>query len=287
MRFGLVAVGAVALMTACSGSGSGSGSGPGSSAASPPVATSGGSVPGGTTPARVTDGLEGTAWDLVSYRGPAAASVPVVPGASANLAFGPRGQLAGSGGCNSFAGTWSATGDRLTLTVGATTRKACAPALMLQETAVLQLLTKVATFALDDPTLNLRDDSGGVVLSYNAGVNDLPGTAWKVTGVNNGKGAVESSAATEALTMAFAADGTFSGFGGCNQLSGPFETSGRDGLKIGPLTATTKTCGDEADRLEQQFSTALANAATFEVRGDALTLRDAAGAIQVSATITR
>jgi heat shock protein HslJ len=277
MRLGLLAVGAVALMTACSGSGSDSGS-------SPPPSPVGAT---GTAPGSAAGGLEGTAWDLATWRGPGGAPVPAVPGASAHLAFGARGQLAGSGGCNTFGGTWTADGDRLTLTIGATTRKACPPPLTAQEAAVLEALGRVASYRRTDPTLSLRDGGGDQLLSYNPGVTELPGTAWKVTGVNNGRGAVETSAATEALTMAFAADGNFNGFGGCNQLSGPYGTSGRDGVTIGPLTATGKVCGEPADAVEQQFTAALGRAAAFEVRGDDLTLRDPAGAIQVSATIAR
>jgi heat shock protein HslJ len=283
LRF-VVLIGVV-LSAACSGTGS-----PGTSSA--PPGSEGSTPPGsGTTPpgsaAPAAEGLEGTSWDLKSYLGPAGGTIPPAAAAPAHLAFGARGQVAGSGGCNSFAGTYTVEGTRLIITLGPMTTMACAPAVMAQEDAVTSRLGKVAGFTRDDTTLDLRDASGAVLLNYIAGVNALPGTSWKATGVNNGKGAVETTAATEALTLSFGTSGDFSGFGGCNQLTGPYQTTGDDGLTIGPLTSTRKACGDAVDALEQRFSTALGDVARFEIRGDTLTLRNAGGATQVTATKAR
>ena len=276
----------IVLSAACSGTGSPgtSSAPPGSGSSAPPG--SGATTPPGSVPAPA-GGVEGTAWDLESYQGPNGGPVPPAASAPAHLAFGARAQLAGTGGCNSFGGTYTVDGTKLTITIGATTRMACSPVIMVQELAVTRHLGNVAGFTRDDTKLELRDGSGSVLLTYAAGVNALPGTSWKATGVNNGRGAVETTAATEALTLSFGTDGAFSGFGGCNQLTGPYETTGGNGVSIGPLASTRKACGDAIDALEQQYAAALGNVARFEIRGDTLTLRDASGSTQVTATKAR
>lgn len=229
-------------------------------------------------------GLTGTSWSLATYQVPGAGPT-VRAAAEATLSFGDGGALSGSTGCNSFGGSYRAGPTSLQLTLGPMTQKACAdPAVTAQETALVRLLPTVTTYSQDARSLTLRDGSGTTVLVYNAGATGLSGTAWKVTGVNNGKGAVVTSTLTETLTAAFAGDGTFAGFGGCNQLSGPFTTSGSSGVTIGPLASTHRSCGADVDQLEAEYATALGLVTTYDVTGSTLTLRDSSGATQVTAT---
>ena len=89
--------------------------------------------------------LAGTAWILgsVSIDGDDTAAV-----AMATLAFGADGEtLAGSTGCNQFAGGFTQDGGDLTISVGPVTRAACGdPAATAQETAILARLPEVASF---------------------------------------------------------------------------------------------------------------------------------------------
>jgi heat shock protein HslJ len=229
--------------------------------------------------------LVGTTWVLTSYERRTGGMADAVADASASLTFRPAGTLAGSTGCNDFGGTYETSGTDLSIDIGPSTLKACPdPATTAQESAVMEALPAVASYAIDGEALTLRDDAGAVLLTYRPGVTGLTGSSWQVIGVNNGSGAVTTSALTEALTATFGEDGAFTGFGGCNNLSGSYSMSGPDGVSIGPLMSTKMSCGAEIDQLEVQYAAALEAAATYELAGDTLTLRDASGAAQVTAT---
>jgi heat shock protein HslJ len=210
--------------------------------------------------------------------------VPAVPAATASLAFAPAGQLSGTTGCNSFTGSYAAQGSTLKMTLGAMTTKACTdPAVVAQETALTSLLPTVRAYSLAVTELRLTGGDGATVLVYTAGAAGLEGSSWRITGVNNGRGAVETTTLTESLTAGFGPGGSFQAFGGCNQLSGTYALSGKTGITIGPLTSTHKTCTADINELEAAYVTALGKVATFQLSGTTLTLRDQGGAAQVTA----
>ena len=209
-----------------------------------------------------------------------AASPESVP----TLAFASEGKLTGSTGCNSFSGSYTSSGSKLTITLGAMTQRACVdPVLNAQESAIVEQLSKVTAYTISDDVLSLTGSGGTQLFTYKAAATSLTGSAWNVTGVNNGKGAVESTTLTEKLTANFGENGSFSGFGGCNQLNGSYKLSGTNGLSIGPLMSTKKTCGTAIDQLEAQYSAALDHVANYEINGATLTLRDNSNAAQVVA----
>ena len=83
-------------------------------------------------------------------------------------------------------------------------------------------------------------------------------------------------------SIAFHADGTLDGFGGCNQFGGGYSVDG-SAIAIGPLHSTLMSCSEEIDTQEVQLLTALDAATTWTVSGNQLELRDDSGALQVSA----
>ncbi len=249
--------------------------------------TAKGTTPGttaGSTPATGAAELEGTVWNLETLAGTDGAATPAVASSNAFVRF-TDGQLSGNGGCNSVTGTYTVSGDDgLTISTGATTMMACAdPAVMTQEQQLLTNLAGVATYAIEDSTLVLSAADGSELATFSAGSSDLAGTTWQVTGVNNGQEAVVSSALTETLTASFDAGGQFSGFGGCNQVTGTYTITGTDGIEIGPLATTMMACDEEVSALETQYVDALEASVTFDLAGGTLTLRDAGGAMQVTA----
>jgi heat shock protein HslJ len=83
------------------------------------------------------------------------------------------------------------------------------------------------------------------------------------------------------LTAQFAADGTLSGFGGCNNFSGTYQ-AGTDGkLTVGPLATTAMACAQGSDQ-ETAYLTALqaANSLSFTPQGQ-LQVKYMAGKEQV------
>jgi heat shock protein HslJ len=267
----------------------------GSSSKSPAASTSNtsssrSSTTGGTTAGTrpgVAAALGDTAWTLTSYLNTAGAATPAAPGKAATLAFASDNTFTGSTGCNSFSGQYTASGSNLKLTIGPMTRIACSGPVALQEGAVTSGFPKVVTYSVGAGNLLLDDAQHVTLFTYTSQPSGIAGTAWRVTGVNNGKGAVSASQLTSRLTAAFGADEQFDGFGGCNQMSGPYTTSEKNDLTIGPLSSQQKACAADVMDLENQYAVALSKVSTYDISGDTLTLRDGSGATQITATQMR
>ena len=265
IRIPLVAVclAAAVLVTACGGSNTGGDTSPSASPAVPQLA--------------------GTGWVLESYAGPDG-SVAAEAGSGASMVFGDDGSVAGSTGCNRFAGTFTQQGADLTVDLGPMTLMACtSKALTAQETAVTAGLAATRSMAAGtDGAIELLDQAGGTLLTYRPGIAGLPGTSWQATGINNGRDAVVSDASVSAATAEFAADGTLSGSGGCNTFTAPYRIEPVDGLSIGAIAATKMACEPQVMTTEMAYFAALARVATYAIDGQTLTLRDKDGATQVT-----
>jgi heat shock protein HslJ len=155
-------------------------------------------------------------------------------------------------------------------------------AVSAQETALLQLLPEVVRYSITAETLKLAGSDGATLLTYTAGLTGLAGTSWTATGVNNGHGGVESTAGTEHLTATFGQAGSFTGFGGCNTLSGSYAVSGTSGLTISDIASTQMACAAEVNDLETRYMAALGQVARYAIAGDQLTLRNGSGETQVT-----
>ena len=195
--------------------------------------------------------------------------------------FLPDGALSGDTGCNRFGGTYTVDGDDLTVTTGATTRRACTDDVAtVQEQALLTQLGEVRSARVDGPSLDLLDGSGTVLLSLAAGPSGLDGTSWQVSAVNNGTGGLEASALSEALTAEFR-DGMVSGSTGCNTFSAAYTTED-DRITVEPPQATLVGCEPEVAAVEARFLAALERSTRFELEATSLVLRDDEGAAQVT-----
>ena len=255
-----------------------------SSAASDVAAAASTVASAAASTAATTGALAGTTWNLAEYSDGAGGQTPALTGAdTSTLTFLGDGTFSGFTGCNRLNGTYVEDGSSLTLTPGAMTKMACPPKATAQETAILGFLPTVTTFVIDT-SLILSDASNVPVLSYAIGVTKLAGTSWTATGINNGKGALEGTDATAGVTLTFNDDGTVSGSGGCNTYSGSYTTDDAGAVTFGPLAMTMMACEDAKMQVEQQFSAAMANVTTYQIEGNNLTLRDADGAMQITAS---
>jgi heat shock protein HslJ len=108
---------------------------------------------------------EGTTWDLTRY---------IVDDELVTVPFGVEatllledGEASGSGGCNSFTGSYELSGDQLTFSDQfARTLMYCEGDPQTVEDAYLSSLPDVVWWAIDDGSLELSDDSGDIVLTF-------------------------------------------------------------------------------------------------------------------------
>jgi heat shock protein HslJ len=213
--------------------------------------------------------LTGKVWVLSDLGGK-----PPVQDTAITIEFTTAGRFAGSAGCNSYNGSFTTSGNSITISPTiATTMMACAQPVMDQETAYINALGTAKSFSVKSDQLTLSDAAGKEIATYKAQSQNLSGTSWQVIAYNNGKQAVVSVMTGTDLTAVFGSDGNLSGNSGCNTYSGPYKVDGNK-ITIGPLASTMKACADQAvmDQ-EAQFLAALNSAATYRVEGTLMELR--------------
>jgi heat shock protein HslJ len=164
-------------------------------------------------------------------------------------------------------------------TRGPSTMMACPPEVMKQAEAFIAALTGAKRYRVAGDRLQLLGADGAVLATLTAQAQSFAGTSWEVTGFNNGRQAVVSPQTSTTLTLAFSADGRFSGSAGCNNYTGTYTAQGLK-LSLGPPAATRRMCPQPGVmEQEQQFLKALQTVATARFEGDRLELRTADGAM--------
>jgi heat shock protein HslJ len=219
--------------------------------------------------------LTGKVWVLTALRG----KTPL-RGTELTSEF-KAGKVDGSSGCNQYSGTYTSSGNTIRVSSQlASTQKACARAIELQEAAFLKALPAARTYRINGTKLTLFSAAGAALLTYRAQTQQLPGTSWTVLAYNNGTQAVVSVLAGTKLTAVFGKDGTIAGSAGCNDYNGPVKASAPK-ISIGPLASTRKFCADPDGVMDQesQYLAALETAATYRVQGSRMEMRTTDGAL--------
>lgn len=107
--------------------------------------------------------LVGT-WKLTAY-GPKDTPTPAIIDANAELTFNQDGTVGGSGGCNSFGGTYEVDGNQITFNEMTSTLMACDDARMAQEGAVLQVLSGTVEYQIQGNVLTLTNNDKVLVFA--------------------------------------------------------------------------------------------------------------------------
>ena len=221
--------------------------------------------------------LEGKIWKATEMDGVTA--VLTEKGTEVTAAF-TAGRLSGSGGVNRYTAAYETQpGDKIEISQPAATLMAGPPKAMAQEQAYFAALTKARQYAVTPDALTLTDDEGTLLVRYTVvQPTALEDTEWDALAYNNGKGGLQSLAASSAITATFGSDGSLAGNAGINQYSTTYTTSG-DEMTIDANIVSTKMAGPgELMKQETAYLAALPKTATYTIEGDELWLRDSAGA---------
>jgi heat shock protein HslJ len=232
-------------------------------------------------PAGPMRSVDGSAWTLAWVPG---FELPAQP--LATLRF-EAGRATGTDSCNRYTTAYTRNGNQLQFgEKGAATLMACAPEVMQVANAFGAVLYDTRSYRIEFDTLTLFNADGKPLARLKEQSNQLAGTRWQVTALNNGRQAVVGVLAGTSLTMVFGSDGKLSGSAGCNNFNATYRAEG-SALNIGAPVATRMMCAQPEGRMTQeaQFLAALASTAQARREGDRIELRTAADALAVSARL--
>jgi heat shock protein HslJ len=121
--------------------------------------------------------LAGTKWQMQDYANPAVTTgmSTVLSGAIPTIEFGEDdapsddGVVSGSGGCNTYQGTYTVDGESLTFGPLAATEMACSDpeGVMEQEAVFLAQLQSAAAYRIDGEQLHILNEKGHLVILLN------------------------------------------------------------------------------------------------------------------------
>lgn len=275
--FGLLLV-LMAALTACGGS-------QGAEPAAVPPASEGApaeetAVPDAEPAVDWLEQLANTDWDLVSYGG----QTPL-PNTNITIAFRPD-SIGGSAGCNSyFVGTYTLEDNLFTVNEVGSTMMFC-EASMDQEQAYLTMLQAATSLNLVGDVLTIRTAEGDLIFQP-AQQADLVGTNWVLNGIAQAETeAVVSTQFDQNITAVFA-DGQLTGYTGCNQYFGAYETAEGGSLTLSEIGSTKRACLDDGTgQRESEFIKALADVTSYTIQRNVLTLWNKDGAMVMAFVAT-
>ncbi len=251
MRYGLVVMLAVGLLSACAAGSSGGGDGG-------------------------LEDLDGRSFVSTAVTD-AGAARPLVAGTQIRLDFAD-GVLGAGAGCNSMSGPYRLDGDTLTMPEGlATTEIGCEPALMDQDAWLAQLL-------LDQPTLRVAGDvltvTGGttvVTLQDRETAEPQPpvvGTAWVLDGIIDGETVSSVPAGvTASLQIEEQPDGSLRALvaDGCNRGNGTV-TVDEQTMTFGVRATTLMACAEAQEEVAIVVNSVLTGTVGYEAADATLTI---------------
>jgi heat shock protein HslJ len=111
--------------------------------------------------------LAGTSWQATGINNGKEAVVSEAGTEKVTAAFGADGTLSGSGGCNTYTGSYTTAGsDEITIGALAATEMACEEPAMQIEQQYFAALGNVTTYQIDGNTLTLRDANGATQVAF-------------------------------------------------------------------------------------------------------------------------
>lgn len=224
--------------------------------------------------------LEGTYWVLQSFLDAQGNSQTVLTDTQVDAIF-EEGRISGKDGCNIYSAGYELSGNKLSIQPGMSTLMACPEPIMDQAQQFQNALASASNYRINGDVLEILNAEGKAVLVFKTpGEQSLSDTSWVAVSYNNGKQAVVSVLSDTEITALFGEDGKLTGSAGCNNYTTGYTVDGKS-IQISPAATTRMMCQTPEGIMDQEFAyiNAIQAAATYELRGSSLTLRDADGSI--------
>jgi heat shock protein HslJ len=112
--------------------------------------------------------LAGSSWEVIAYNNGKQAVTSVMGGSTITAEFGKDGTLSGNAGCNDYNGSYTTTGDQISIGPVASTRMFCndPEGVMDQEAQYLAALETAATYQIEGTVLELRTKDGALAVQF-------------------------------------------------------------------------------------------------------------------------
>lgn len=193
-------------------------------------------------------------------------------------------KVSGSGGCNSYSGTYVAEGEKSFSTTGiVSTEMACANSdYMNLEAMFFRILNKISSFDVSENSLELFTLDNQSILKFVLQEVSVPTSLvdveWKLENFETREGETVSASAlvpNSSIYVQFSSDNKASGSGGCNNYSGFYEKKDDVSITLRGLQITEMACaGDGVMEQESKYMSLLSNVARFEIKQNSLQLMD-------------
>jgi heat shock protein HslJ len=203
----------------------------------------------------------------------------LVPGTQISLGFPEKGKITARAGCNSLFGDVQFEGDKLAVSGMGGTDMGCDKARHDQDQWLSDFLTSKPTWSLKGDELILTAKDGEIRLVDRHVANpdrSIIDTRWVVESTLDKETASSVPAEMKPAEIFILADGTVSGYTGCNRFTGTATTTPGK-IKFGNIAATKMACGGVTDAIERSVLAVLDGEVTAKVESDMLTLTHPSG----------
>jgi heat shock protein HslJ len=203
----------------------------------------------------------------------------LVPGTQISLGFPEKGKITAQAGCNSLFGDVTFEQTKLAVSGMGGTDMGCDKARHDQDQWLSTFLTEAPAWALTGDELVLTGKDAEIRLIDRHVANpDKPllNTRWVVESMLDGETASSVPAEMKPAELIFLADGTVSGYTGCNQLTGK-ATQSPGKIKFEGIGTTKMACGGVTDAIERNVLAVLDGEVTVKVEADMLELKHPSG----------
>jgi len=200
-----------------------------------------------------------------------------IPGGGPLVVGFDNGRISAYAGCNRGSGPADLP-DGVLVTRLAITMMACPPPAGDADGWMVDFLEGRPRWTLTGDTLTLTGGAGTVTMRDKQGVTpdrSLTGTTWLVRSLISPQAVTTSLALEQAHpTLSIAADGTVTGWTGCNRITGRADLADApDAVEFGPLAVTRMACPDGLGEVEQAVLRALNGRVRTTIDADELQLK--------------